>query len=119
MCSISPEHAQNISKSVIPEVWMYYSYLKENWQKVSDEPEYVQKHYKEHFVKMYGYEIEYIEEDPFVVQTKALLDKFIAEKVKTSKICYIVTVKMKIVKIIYKLHCLLCIFTCSADCKHC
>ena len=80
MCSISPEHAQNISKSVIPEVWMYYSYLKENWQKVSDEPEYVQKYYKEHFVKMYGHEIEYIEEDPFVVQTKALLDKFIAEK---------------------------------------
>ena len=59
---------------------MYYSYLKENWQEVSDEPEYVQKYYKEHFVKMYGHEIEYIEEDPFVVQTKALLDKFIAEK---------------------------------------
>ena len=80
MCSISSEHAQNISKSVIPEVWMYYSYLKENWQKVSDEPEYVQEYYKNHFVKMYGHEIEYIEEDPFVVKTKELLDKFIAQK---------------------------------------
>ena len=80
MCEISEENAKNISKSVIPEVWMYYSYLKENWQKISNEPEYVQKHYKTHFVKMHGYEIDYIEEDPFVTKTKALLDKLIAEK---------------------------------------
>lgn len=80
MCEISPENAKNISKTIIPEVWMYYSYLKENWQKVADEPEYVQKFYKEHFVKLYGHEIEYIEEDPFVVKTTNLLNSFLEEK---------------------------------------
>lgn len=80
MCSIDEKYASKISDTVIPEIWMYYSYIRENWSKVSDEPEYVQYYYKTTFVRNHGYEIEYVEEDPFVQDATKLITKCMETK---------------------------------------
>ena len=71
---------EKISKSIIPEAWMYYSYIRENWTPLCEQTQFVQDYYKNHFKNLYGYEIEYVEEDPFVVKTKAIVEKFVQEK---------------------------------------
>ena len=60
-CNVKEEDAERIKKSVIPEVWMYYSYLKENWTLISQQDDEVKDFYANEFVRRYGYTIEYVD----------------------------------------------------------
>ena len=79
-CNVKEEDAERIKKSVIPEVWMYYSYLKENWTLISEQDDEVKDFYANEFVRRYGYTIEYVEESPSVLNAIKLLEKFFEEK---------------------------------------
>ena len=78
--NVNPEDKVRIKDSVIPEIWMYYSYLKEKWTPVSEQDDHVRNWYKTEFVRRYGYEVEYIEESPAVLASMKLLDEFFTEK---------------------------------------
>ena len=79
-CNVKEEDAERIKKSVIPEVWMYYSYLKENWTLIKEQSQEVKDFYATEFVRRYGYTIEYVEESPSVLNAMKLLEKFFEEK---------------------------------------
>ncbi len=76
---LEPEFSKDIDKDIFPYVWMYYSYLKENWTLISEQDEEVREWYRVQFVKRYGYTVEYVEESPSVLKAMALLEKFMAE----------------------------------------
>lgn len=79
-CNVNEEDAANIKDTVMPYVWMYYSYLKENWTLISEQSQEVIDFYATEFVRRYGYTIEYVEESPSVLNAIKLLEKFFEEK---------------------------------------
>ncbi len=79
-CNCKEEDTANIKGTVMPYVWMYYTYLKENWTLISEQDEHVRNWYATEFVRRYGYSVEYIEESPAVIKATELLDRFFAEK---------------------------------------
>lgn len=76
---LEPEFSKDIDKDIFPYVWMYYSYLKENWTLISEQDEEVREWYRVQFVKRYGYTVEYVEESPSVIKAMALVEKFMEE----------------------------------------
>ena len=70
---------ENISKDIIPETWMYYSYLKKHWHKISEQSQEVIDFYATRFVRRYGYTIEYVEESPSVIDVMKQQKRFIEE----------------------------------------
>ena len=76
---LAPEYSKDIDKDIFPYVWMYYSYLKENWTLIADQDEEVRNWYATQFPLRYGYTVEYVEESPSVIKAMALLEKFMAE----------------------------------------
>ncbi len=76
---LEPEFSKDIDKDIFPYVWMYYSYLKENWTLISEQDEEVREWYRVQFVKRYGYTVEYVEESPSVIKAMALVEKFMKE----------------------------------------
>ena len=77
---LEPEFSKDIDKDIFPYVWMYYSYLKENWTLISEQDDEVKDFYANEFVRRYGYTIEYVEESPSVLNAMKLLQKFFEEK---------------------------------------
>lgn len=76
---LDDEFQNQLDKDVIPDLWMYYSYLKEHWTPIANQSEQEKDYYENEFVRRYGYKIEFIEEDPFVTLTTEFLHKFIKE----------------------------------------
>ena len=76
---LEPEFSKDIDEDIFPYVWMYYSYLKENWTLISEQDEEVREWYRVQFVKRYGYTVEYVEESPSVIKAMALVEKFMKE----------------------------------------
>lgn len=79
-CNVKEEDAARIKGTVMPYVWMYYSYLKENWTLISEQSQEVIDFYATEFVRRYGYTIEYVEESPSVINAMKLLQDFFKEK---------------------------------------
>ena len=76
---LEPEFSKDIDKDIFPYVWMYYSYLKENWTLIADQDEEVRNWYATQFPLRYGYTVDYVEESPSVIKAMALLEKFMKE----------------------------------------
>ena len=79
-CNCKEEDTANIKGTVMPYVWMYYTYLRENWTLISEQSQEVIDFYATEFVRRYGYTIEYVEESPSVINAMKLLEKFFEEK---------------------------------------
>ena len=56
---LDPEYSKDLDKDIFPYVWMYYSYLKENWTLIADQDEEVRNWYATQFPLRYGYTVEY------------------------------------------------------------
>jgi len=78
--NMKENYSDDIDRDILPYVWMYYSYLKENWTLISEQSEEVRDFYANEFVRRYGYSIEYVEESPSVLQAISLLEKMFEEK---------------------------------------
>ena len=76
---LDPEYSKDLDKDIFPYVWMYYSYLKENWTLIADQDEEVRNWYATQFPLRYGYTVDYVEESPSVIKAMALLEKFMKE----------------------------------------
>ncbi len=74
---LDEEYSKDINDDILPYVWMYYSYLKENWNRISEQEDEVRIWYETQFVKRYGYTIEFVEESPSVLMAIELLEEFI------------------------------------------
>lgn len=78
--NMTEKYSDVIDREILPYVWMYYSYLRENWTLISEQSEEVRDFYAHEFVRRFGYTIEYVEESPFVLQTMKFMEKMFAEK---------------------------------------
>ena len=76
---LDDEYQNQLDRDAIPDLWMYYSYLKEHWTPIANQSKWERDYYETEFIRRYGYTIEYIEEDPFVKLTIDFLDKFVKE----------------------------------------
>ena len=74
---LEEEYSKDIYDDILPYVWMYYSYLKENWNLIAEQEDEVRIWYETQFVKRYGYTIDYVEESPSVLMAIELLEEFI------------------------------------------